>query len=362
MSARMRVLSGLGEKGPACLRLEFFNRRWLLDCGVGPESDQGFDPAWLNKVNAVFITHDHIDHIGAAGEIVDAGLPIYCTEVTARSLPKGANVVPLPPFGEIQVDGVTVTTGRTGHSFGGVWLHFELGGGVLYSGDFCQESGYFLYDVPPDAATVLLDASYGMEQLTQQVRIDGLLTTMAKLDGQILFPVPPSGRAAEMALLFERHGLTDWSMDDRCYGQVKQVLDAHGSDYVAGDAIRQLRALKDKAKHFNADARLLLCHAPCATFGKARELIDQWQDAGRMGSSAHVIFTGFMPIEARKMVEKGHAHFRRWNVHPLASHVIDLANQCHAMQVVPLFTSRPEDFGLVDGFDGRLQLADRFYL
>ena len=65
---------------------------------------------------------------------------------------------------------------------------------------------------------------------------------------------------------------------------------------------------------------------------------------------------------ARKMVEKGHAHFRRWNVHPLASHVIDLANQCHAMQVVPLFTSRPEDFGLVDGFDGRLQLADRFYL
>lgn len=111
MSARMRVLSGLGEKGPACLRLEFFNRRWLLDCGVGPESDQGFDPAWLNKVNAVFITHDHIDHIGAADEIVDAGLPIYCTEVTARSLPKGANVIPLPPYGEIQVDGVTVTTG-----------------------------------------------------------------------------------------------------------------------------------------------------------------------------------------------------------------------------------------------------------
>lgn len=138
MSARMRVLSGLGEKGPACLRLEFFNRRWLLDCGVGPESDQGFDPAWLNKVNAVFITHDHIDHIGAAGEIVDAGLPIYCTEVTARSLPKGANVIPLPPYGEIQVDGVTVTTGRTGHSFGGVWLHFELGAGCCIPAIFVR--------------------------------------------------------------------------------------------------------------------------------------------------------------------------------------------------------------------------------
>lgn len=165
-----------------------------------------------------------------------------------------------------------------------------------------------------------------------------------------------------MALLFEQRGLTDWSMDDRCYGQVKQVLEADGADYVDSGAIRRLRGVRDKARHFNPDARLLLCHAPCATRGTARELIDQWRNAGRMGSSAHVIFTGFMPLEARRMVERGHAHFRRWNVHPLASHVVKLANRCHAMQVVPLFTSRPEDFALVDGFDGRLQLADQFYL
>ena len=333
MSARMRVLSGLGEKGPACLRLEFFNRRWLLDCGVGPENDNGFDPAWLHKVNAVFITHDHVDHIGAAAEVVAAGLPIYCTEVTARSLPADANVIVLPPYGEIQVDGVTVTTGRTGHSFGGVWLHFELGGGVLYTGDFCKETEYFLYDTPPDAATVLMDASYGMERLTQQVRIDGLLTTMSKLDGQILFPVPPSGRAAEMALLFEAQGMTDWTMDARCYGRVKQVLGDDGPDYVSQNAIRKLRGLRDKVRDFNPDS-----------------------------SDAHVIFTGFMPLEARNMVEKGQAHFRRWNVHPLFDDVVKMANDCHAMQIVPLFNGRPEDFALVDGFDGRLQLSDRFYL
>ncbi|WP_341364479.1 MBL fold metallo-hydrolase [Thalassospira sp. SN3W] len=362
MSARMRVLSGLGEKGPACLRLEFFNRRWLLDCGVGPENDSGFDPAWLNKVNAVFITHDHVDHIGAAAEVIAAGLPIYCTEVTARSLPAGANVIILPPYGEIQVDGVTVTTGRTGHAFGGVWLHFELGGGVLYTGDFCKESDYFLYDTPPDAATVLMDASYGMERLTQQVRIDGLLTKMSKLDGQILFPVPPSGRAAEMALLFEKHGITDWSMDARCYGRVKQVLGDGGSDYVSFDAIKKLRVLKDKARDFNPDARLLLCHAPCGTYGMAGELIEKWGQDGRLGRDAHVIFTGFMPAEARRMVEKGHAHFRRWNVHPLFDDVVAMANDCHAMQIVPLFNGRPEDFSLVDGFEGRLQLSDRFYL
>lgn len=362
MSSRIRVLSGLGEKGPACVRLEFFNRRWMLDCGVGPEGDQGFDYAWLHKINAVFITHDHIDHIGAAHEVINAGIPIYCTDVTARSLPKGANVITLPPHGEIQVDGVTVSTGRTGHSFGGVWLHFELAGGVLYTGDLCLETDYFLYDSPPDAATVLIDASYGAERTTQDIRQANLIDTIHSLPGQILFPVPPSGRVAEMAIMFEKAGLTDWSMDKCCYTQIKQVLEQGGGDYVSQEAIRSLKNIMPKAQCFNPDARLLLCASPCGTFGMAGDLIETWGRDGRLGQNAHVIYTGFMPKPARDLVAKGGGCFRRWNVHLLWDHVMQISNQCHAMQIVPLFTSRPEDFGLAEGFEGRLQLADRFYL
>ncbi|MFH1804829.1 MAG: MBL fold metallo-hydrolase [Pseudomonadota bacterium] len=362
MSAGIRILSGLGEKGPACLRLDFFNRRWLLDCGEGPEDDAIFDPAWLTKVNAVFITHDHVDHIGAAHHAIAAGLPIYCTAATARALPPGADVNILPPSGEIQVDGVTVTTGRTGHSYGGVWLHFSLGGGVFYSGDFCTESDCFLFETPPDAATVLLDASYGLERTRQRVRMDAVIDTVARLDGQILFPVPPSGRASEMALLFEQHGIADWTMDARCYGWVRRMLSEEGRDYIKPDAINILRDVSDKARDFNADARIMLCHAPCGTRGMAGDLIARWENDGRLGRDAHVIFTGYMAAPARAMVADGKAHFRRWNVHPLLDDVVSVANSCHAMQIVPLFHNRPEDFGLVDGFEGRLQLADRFYV
>lgn len=362
MSAGLRVLSGLGEKAPACLRLDFFNRRWMLDCGASLETDPGFDPAWLNKVNAVFISHDHVDHIGSAHHAIEAGIPIYCTEVTARSLPTGANIVPLPAHGEIQVDGVTVTTGRTGHAFGGVWLHFNVGGGVLYTGDFCKESDYFLFDQPPDAATVLVDASYGPERTSQKSRIDQLLSAIEGFEGQILFPVPPSGRAAEMALLFETHGLTDWSMDARCYGQVKQVLEKGGADYVAADAIARLRAVLPKAREFNPDARLLLCHAPSGATGLAGEITRKWRDQGRLGKDALVIYTGHMSEMARGLVGDGVAQFHRWNVHPLLGDVVDMVEQCHALQIVPLFHNRPEDFALVDGFESRLQLSDRFYI
>jgi Cft2 family RNA processing exonuclease len=82
----IRLLSGIGDKGPACIQLTVGDRIWLLDCGFGPEANAHFDPLWLEGAEAVFITHDHIDHIGGASYAVEAGLPIYATAQTAKAL------------------------------------------------------------------------------------------------------------------------------------------------------------------------------------------------------------------------------------------------------------------------------------
>ena len=50
----------------------------------------------LDGVDAVFVTHDHIDHIGGAIYAVEAGLPIYATAQTAKALPPAARVNLLP--------------------------------------------------------------------------------------------------------------------------------------------------------------------------------------------------------------------------------------------------------------------------
>ena len=71
-AAWVEVLSGLGEKGPACIRLWTGREIWVLDVGVGPEATSPFHPDWLIGADRVFITHDHIDHIGGAAHAIAA--------------------------------------------------------------------------------------------------------------------------------------------------------------------------------------------------------------------------------------------------------------------------------------------------
>lgn len=194
-SGSIRVLSGIGDKGPASMLLCVDGRRWLLDCGFGPEANAKFDPKWLEGVERVFITHDHIDHIGGAAYAVEAGLPIHATAATARALPPSAEIHLLPEQGETEIAGLRLTTGRNGHALGGVWFHFAIGDGLFYSGDWSEESDWFALDLPPQARTAIIDCSYHLNDVPQRQRLAELDELIDGLEGQILFPVPPSGRA-----------------------------------------------------------------------------------------------------------------------------------------------------------------------
>lgn len=340
----IEVLSGLGEKGPACIRLWTGNRLWLLDVGFGPEDTSPFKPEWLEGAEAVFISHDHIDHIGGAQHVVDAGLPIYTTAQTARSLPSGALVHLLPEQGQMMIEGVKLTTGRNGHALGGVWLHFDLGReGLFYSGDWSEESEWFAFDVPPPAGTALIDASYHLDAVPQADRKKALDEAIDRLapDVQVLFPVPPSGRAGELALHLMRKGRV--SLDDTCRQALLEGLRSGGVAPMANQIVSLLN------EPFDPQARYLICDTPNADGGRAWDIVQAWQDEGMIGTKGVVFFTGHMTAHAREVASVG-GHFTRWNVHPPLGDQRAMLARLGAKRFAPLFCRDPEAYGEQAGF------------
>ncbi|MFS4580900.1 MBL fold metallo-hydrolase [Phaeobacter sp. C3_T13_0] len=335
----IKILSGIGEKGPACMRLNVNGKVWLLDCGHGPEATARFNPAWLDGADAVFVTHDHIDHIGGAAYAVEAGLPIYATAQTAKALPPAAEVRMLPEQGIYDLSGVRITTGRNGHALGGVWLHFGIGEGLFYSGDWSEESSWFAYDTPPKAATAILDCSYHLDAIAQKDRFSAFDTLIDNLPGQILLPVPPSGRAGEMALhLVELFGFDAVILDPECRTALKAAL---ASDSLTPRA-QEIAPLLERGD--TDDARFLICDTPNADGGAAWGYARAWRESERLGRNAHVVFTGHMTAHARGICAVPGGHFRRWNVHPPLGDQVKMLQHLNAKRFAPAFCSQPEDY------------------
>ncbi|NBB81881.1 MAG: MBL fold metallo-hydrolase, partial [Alphaproteobacteria bacterium] len=136
---RLIPLSGLGTKGPACFLVEADRARLLLDLGAGPDGGRRPDVGGVGSVDAVLLSHAHPDHAGALDLLPALGdPPVHATpRVAAHVVGFGgpAAVRPdLPTAGTVEIAGIPVTTGRSGHAPGGVWLHLGVGQGLFYAG------------------------------------------------------------------------------------------------------------------------------------------------------------------------------------------------------------------------------------
>src|ERR1700678_4562728 len=131
--ASLRLVSGVGKKGPACFLIEAGGRRFLLDLGEGPPPGALPDLDGIGRIDALILSHGHRDHVGGLPLLAKLGNPpVYATDVVARALPQGMTVKSLPVGGTADVLGIVVSTGRNGHAPGGIWLHFAINDGFLY--------------------------------------------------------------------------------------------------------------------------------------------------------------------------------------------------------------------------------------
>ncbi|MDN7131417.1 MBL fold metallo-hydrolase [Halomonas sp. MC140] len=320
MSVDIDILSGLGDKGPAAIVVEANGKRLLLDAGGALHPG---DPiTWANNldVDAVLISHDHIDHIGGVAHLPD-DVPLYCTPLVAQALPPGRTWRPLPERGSLSVAGIDVTTGQAGHSLGGVWLHLAVEDGVFYSGDACFESQLFPFDTPPPARIALLDASYGSYDQTQARCVQAISEHLYQ---PLAFPVPETGRALEMAL---------WLAKEADQRQLTLAIDP-----LIRDNLAALLALPNALRRRESDAAIASVLAREDDKDATLQLISDRNDTPAQWPNHHLLHTGYLTPDRCVQLAAGEISAQRWNVHLRASHLVALADQLGARQTVPLFT------------------------
>lgn len=335
---RVEVLSGLFAKGPAAVLVEAGGVRLLLDLGRGPEPGAEVPLAGVERVDAVLVTHGHRDHAGALDRRCELGdPPVRATaELRAlRDLPEGGT---LPLRGTVEVAGVRVRTGRAGHAPGGVWLHLEVGEGLLYTGDLFDRSAVWAFDPPPPAATLLVDASYGLDPTPLGERRVALLEALDR--PRVLLPAPADGRGGELLLAVAEATGRVPVVCPRTRAVLERTIAGARASLREGVAER-LAALLEAAPAWSEEPEgVVIAEGAKLDRGPAAALARRW--AGRQ--DARIVLTGHVPrgCPAHELLERGEAIRRRWPVHPDRETLRSVVAVVRPKRLVPLFDPAPD--------------------
>lgn len=257
---KLTFLGAAGNVTGSRYLLEDTNTQLLVDCGMYQERDfqsRNWDPSPLDpsQIDAILLTHAHIDHCGLLTKLVHDGFkgPVYATDATlemvevmlldsARIQEEDADYkkrrhtregrrgktppeVPLytvedaeacvPLFRplerdkKIKLDGISATLFNAGHVMGSamVFLEFQSGGetrNICFSGDIGRPER--LLQDAPDALTKLdylvMESTYGDREhpATEDVkaRFAAIINETARRGGNVIIPAFALERTQEL--------------------------------------------------------------------------------------------------------------------------------------------------------------------
>ncbi|MGE4274724.1 MAG: beta-CASP ribonuclease aCPSF1 [Candidatus Methanomethylophilaceae archaeon] len=247
---RMTSLGGYRQVGRSATLLQTRESRILIDCGMDPSNGEA-SPYFsvpemqpLDAIDAVVITHAHLDHCGLLPVLYKYGYdgPVYCTAPTrdlmsillidslkvsygeARKSPFDSShirdtvlhTIPLK-YGEttdISPD-IRLTFQNAGHILGSAVAHFHIGDGlhnIAFTGDMKYEKTWLFNAANnrfPRLETLVIESTYGGHNDYQPSRGDAskqmrevLIRAMEK-GGKVLVPVFAVGRSQEVMLVIE---------------------------------------------------------------------------------------------------------------------------------------------------------------
>jgi KH/beta-lactamase-domain protein len=249
---RITTLGCCREVGRACFILSTPETRVLIDCGDKPGAEDEVPylqveealGAGANTIDAVVLTHAHLDHSALVPLLFKYGYdgPIYCTEptrdlmglLTLDYLDVAAKEGRTPPYDSAQVretikhtipleygdvtdiaPDVKLTFHNAGHILGSAVSHFHIGDGlynVCFSGDIhYTDTRLFNGAVNdfPRVETLVLESTYGgrndyqTDQEDSERELKRVINETYDRGGKVLIPAFAVGRSQEMMLVIE---------------------------------------------------------------------------------------------------------------------------------------------------------------
>ena len=249
---RLVTLGAFHEVGRAAMLIQAGSSSILLDSGINPGAQ---DPASayprfdtdefdLEKLDAVVISHAHLDHCGILPFLYKYGYdgPVYCSEptqtlmtlhqldyldvhsregehspydqkdvreVVTHTIPLRYNVVT-----DVAPD-IKLTFHNAGHILGSSMVHLHIGEGlhnIVYSADFKFGRTMMLDPATalfPRAETLIIESTYGGPDdiMPDREGVEGKLVSIVndtvEKGGKVLIPVPAVGRAQEIMLVLD---------------------------------------------------------------------------------------------------------------------------------------------------------------
>ncbi len=250
--ARVSALGGYRQVGRSAHLLHTKDSKILIDCGVDVSSPDDGTPYLqapelmpLDSLDAIVLTHAHLDHCGIVPALYKYGFegPVYCTPPTrdlaallqldyidvavgeAREPPYKSkhireqvkHTIPLE-YGETTdiAPDIRLTLHNAGHIIGSAVAHMHIGDGeynVAFTGDikfadtwlFNQATNKF-----PRVETVVMEATYGGYNDLQPSRRDAveqlkdiLEQALENRNSKVIIPVFAVGRSQELMLVIE---------------------------------------------------------------------------------------------------------------------------------------------------------------
>ncbi|WP_315709084.1 MBL fold metallo-hydrolase [Brenneria uluponensis] len=343
---KLTAISGVGGKHPAAFMVEVNGFRLLLDLGMGPESGILPDIQNVSPPDAIYLSHAHEDHCGGLVLRSQWGNPpVYTTAMVWQQIP--TTVVAetdrhtLPEHGHGHIGPLNVITGRSGHSPGGIWLHLNESTGMTYTGDWSTESNVFPFDLPPQAALLITDATYG--DRTQSLPEQKSVLLQQAREGAVI-AVPAWGRAPEIALYLMESGI----MPRFCPQIIREItLQLPKLSGYVKDRLSTLLT-QQTTQPYQPDDVIICCDAT-AKSGLSAELSQQTE-------TFRFIFGSYIArgTPALAMLQAEKARWLPWNVHPRLQDQLMLAKTTNASQILPAFVAPYNASQIEERLSGRI--------